>query len=186
MVLNIRNIAAIAYSYFLIFSGKIKRVKKMAAKGEIILSVYFHNPKKELFNNCVKWFLKNGFHFISVDELNIIIENNDPFPPSSVVFTVDDGWKENKENIISVVDKYKIPLTIFITTSPVETGEAYWWSYALKANQQGIISNSVENLKRVSNLNRLSIIENVKSKIYGSSPLDPTGPIMLGNLILNR
>lgn len=30
------------------------------------------------------------------------------------------------------------------------------------------------------------IVENVKFKVYGSSPLDPTGPMMLGNLILNN
>jgi mannosyltransferase OCH1-like enzyme len=30
------------------------------------------------------------------------------------------------------------------------------------------------------------IVENVKSKNYGSNPLEPTGPVMLGNLILNN
>jgi mannosyltransferase OCH1-like enzyme len=30
------------------------------------------------------------------------------------------------------------------------------------------------------------IVENVKNHYYGSTPLDPTGPVMLGNLILNN
>ena len=30
------------------------------------------------------------------------------------------------------------------------------------------------------------IVYNAKNKYYGSSPLDPTGPVMLGNLILNN
>ena len=30
------------------------------------------------------------------------------------------------------------------------------------------------------------IVKNVRNKYYGKSPLDPTGPVMLGNLILNN
>jgi hypothetical protein len=31
-----------------------------------------------------------------------------------------------------------------------------------------------------------TIVQNVKNKFYGSSPLSPTGPVMLGNLIIKK
>jgi hypothetical protein len=104
MELSIRNIAAWLLSNFYIITGKINRVKKLARNGEILLSVYFHNPSKKQFEGCVKWFVQNGFTIISTAELHSIIKNNKPIPASSVVFTVDDGWKENKENIVAVAE----------------------------------------------------------------------------------
>ena len=41
-------------SRFLIASGKVGKVKKRAANGDFILSVYFHDPSKKLFESCVK------------------------------------------------------------------------------------------------------------------------------------
>ena len=165
MELSIRNIAAWLMSNFYIITGKINNVKKSAQNGEILLSVYFHNPSKKLFEGCVKWFLKNGFSIISTEELNSIIKNNKPLPASSVVFTVDDGWKENKENIVAVAESYKIPVTIFVTTSPVETGESYWWSYIQKAFDKKLTNHSVGALKLVSNEQRMQELERIKPNV---------------------
>jgi peptidoglycan/xylan/chitin deacetylase (PgdA/CDA1 family) len=165
MKLSIRNNAAWLMSNFYIITGKINNVKKSAKNGEILLSVYFHNPSKKLFEGCVKWFLKNGFTIISTDELNSIIQNNKPIPSSSVVFTVDDGWKENKENIVAVAEAYKIPVTIFVTTTPVETGDSYWWSYIQKAFDKKLTNHSVGALKLVPNEQRMQELERIKPKV---------------------
>ena len=163
--MNLRNILAFLFSHFLIKSGKIKKIKKIASNGEIILSVYFHNPSKKLFESCTKWFLKNGFHFISVHELNEILNSKLSFPKSAVLFTVDDGWKENENNIVSVADKYNIPVAIFISTNPVEKNEGYWWSYVSKGKHFINIRDTVSSLKKVPNDYRLKIVERLKSII---------------------
>lgn len=165
MTLNSRNILAFLYSHFLILTGKIKKIKKNAANGDFILSVYFHNPSKKLFEFCTKWFLKNGFHFISVDELNQILNNKLPFPKSAVVFTVDDGWKANKDNIGTIAEKYSVPVTIFVSTNPVENNEGYWWSYVSKGINFIDKKDNVSTLKKVPNEYRLEIVEEIKSKI---------------------
>jgi len=165
MEFSIRNIAAWLVSFFYILSGKIKHVKKSAKNGEIILSVYFHNPSKKLFEGCVKWFLKNGFTIISTEELHSIIKNNKQLPASSVIFTVDDGWKENKDNIVAVAEAYKIPVTIFVTTSPVETGDEYWWTSIQKAYDKKLTNQSVGALKLVPNEERIQELERIKPKV---------------------
>ena len=165
MVLNIRNIAAFFVSGYFIATGRIRKVKKQAADGRLIISVYFHDPEKKLFESCVKWFLKNGFHFLSAEELYHILSGQKPFPPSAVIFTADDGWKNNKENIAAVAEKYKIPVTIFASTQPVETGEAYWWSYITQAKEKGIIQETVSALKKVSNEERLRVVDKARQQL---------------------
>ena len=165
MVLSIRNIAAFFVSSYYIITGKTEKVKKQAANGDFILSVYFHDPSKKLFESTVKWFLKHGYHFISVETLNDILRHQKPFPSAAVVLTADDGWKGNKENIAEVANRYKIPVTIFASTNPIETGEAYWWSYIDHAHKAGIIRESVGALKKVPNDERIKIVEEVKAKL---------------------
>lgn len=165
MVLNIRNIAAFFVSSWFIASGRIKKIKQRAANGEFIISVYFHDPSKKLFESTVKWFLKNGFHFISAEELSDILRNKKPFPKSAVVFTADDGWKDNKPNIAAVANQYKIPITIFASTQPIETGEGYWWSYVAKATEKGLTNATVSGLKKVPNAERMNIVESIKTQL---------------------
>ncbi len=162
MELSIRNIAAWLLSNYFMLTGKINPVKKLAKNGEILLSVYFHNPSKKLFEGCVKWFLNNGFTIISTEDLHSIIKNNKPLPACAVVFTVDDGWKENKDNIVAVAEAYKIPVTIFVTTSPVETGDAYWWTTIQKAYDKKLTNQSVGALKLVPNEVRIQELERIK------------------------
>lgn len=159
---SIRNILAFFVSRLLIFSGPLKRLKKKVFNGEIILSIYCHNPSKLLFENCVCWLQKNGFRFISVDELYQISSGETPFPRGAIILTVDDGWRNNKENISEVANKYEIPVTIFVSTEPVETGNAFWWSYISKGNEIGIIKSQVGELKKVPNDDRLKLVELAK------------------------
>lgn len=165
MVFNKRNVAAFLLSKFFIITGKTAAVKKRAANREIILSVYFHDPSKELFEFCVKWFLKQGYTFISPDQLMAIAEGKEPFPSLAVILTVDDGWKNNKNNIAAVAKFYNIPITIFASTQPIATGEAYWWSYIAAANKKGLVSESVSALKKVSNEERMEILNKVKGQL---------------------
>ncbi len=163
--MNVRNIAAFFMSSLLIISGKVKGIRKRAANGEIILSVYFHDPSKKLFESTIKWFLKKGFNFITVTDLELIARGQKDFPKSAVIITADDGWKNNKENIARVANKYQIPVTIFASAEPISNGGAYWWSYIAQANRRGLADHSVTALKKVKNEDRLKIVEAVKQSL---------------------
>jgi len=167
MGISIRNIAAYFFSTYLLASGKLRKLKAAAARGEFIISVYFHDPSRELFESCVRWFQQHGFQFISVQELVDLLRQSKPFPPSAVVFTVDDGWKNNRTNIAGIAEKYKVPVTIFASTDPVEKGGAFWWSYAAKAAQKGLITETVSGLKKWPDTERKILI----SKLAETIPL---------------
>ena len=100
---------------------------------EGIISIYFHNPSKALFEKILKWFLNKGYTFISVKELESIIYKQ--LNHNKCVFiSFDDGWKGNLD-LIESIEKFKVPVTLFIVTEPVVEGN-YWWEYILIDGQQ--------------------------------------------------
>jgi peptidoglycan/xylan/chitin deacetylase (PgdA/CDA1 family) len=165
MRLNIRNILAYGYAKLLYLNGRIDKAVKEGLMGNHILSIYFHNPDKGLFEKCIKWLKRKGYKFLSVDELIQIRDGLIQFPKGGIIITVDDGWKENIPNIVMISKKESIPVTIFITAEPLKSMNSYWWSYVKKAIQLKIQVQSIEELKKIDNSERVNIINELRSKI---------------------
>lgn len=159
-----RNFSAKYYAKFLMLSGAVGRAKSKALRGDYILSIYFHNPSKKEFKFVITWLRKEGFHFISVAELIDIMDGTRSFPKGAVLLTVDDGWASNVENIVSVADNEGVPVTIFITTGAVESGN-YWFNYAKKANRMGLGYPGSEALKQISHQKKLAVLKKIKESV---------------------
>lgn len=166
MKINFRNILAITVALYLIYTGKLRRYKIKVRNKKYITSVYFHNPSKQLFDKCVKWFINNGFKFLSADELYDIIVSKKTLNSPTVIFTIDDGWRENKENVVSVVNKYKIPVSIFVVSDMIQNKKRFWWSYIEEANMNLKTNISIKALKSITNESRIEVVE--KSKLYAT------------------
>ncbi|MBR9776081.1 MAG: polysaccharide deacetylase family protein [Cytophagales bacterium] len=164
MKFKFRNVLAYFVAQFFILIGLVNRAKKKALKGDFILSIYFHNPSKKEFEFIIKWFNRNGFKFIGVDDLKKIINGSMSFPKGAVLLTADDGWASNYENVAEVAINNKIPITIFIPTEAIETGN-YWFSYAKKAKKLGLGYLSSKMLKNVPNAERMAVITEIKKQI---------------------
>lgn len=164
MIITLRNICGWLLANLFISCGLVSRAKKKAMKGDFILPIYFHNPTKKEFVACVEWLIQNKFTFISISDIDNIIHQRLPFPKGAALITVDDGWSSNEENIVEVADKYKVPVTIFVSTGPVEDG-AYWWSYVRKAKKRNIECPSLNTLKQVPNEERLLEVKKLKKKL---------------------
>jgi peptidoglycan/xylan/chitin deacetylase (PgdA/CDA1 family) len=54
-----------------------------------------------------------------------IMSGNTP-PPGTVCITFDDGYLDNLTTAAPVLEKYKIPATLYLATGYVERGEAQW------------------------------------------------------------
>ena len=155
-------LAQLVARFILLFFSR--GVRRRALKGEFILSIYFHDPSKELFQFCVSWLVRNGFRVLSEREMLKVFNNEIEFPKGCVVITVDDGWKGNEENIVAVANAYRIPVTIFVSCEPVEKGN-YWWSYIPHANSDMEQHWDVERLKRIPNGERNNICSGIKKRV---------------------
>lgn len=131
---NIRFIISYIIAYFFICTGFVHRAKKKAKSGTFITSIYFHDPDKNLFEGCIQWLIKNNYVFISIDDLVEILEKRKDLPKQSVLITLDDAYRNNIPNVVSVAEQYNIPITIFAPTDSIETGE-YWASLVYKGIQ---------------------------------------------------
>lgn len=165
MRVNLRNVCAWLGACILIGLGFVRRAKRKVMNGEQILSVCFHKPSEAEFEACVNWLKRNGFTFLSTTDIDRIIRENLPFPKGGAILTVDDGWQTNEKNIIQVANRHQIPVTIFVSSAPVEEG-AYWWSYIMEAEKNEIKCSSVKALKKVPNIDRLIEVNRIKEQLY--------------------
>ena len=161
---RIRYTCTFILANLLVFLGFVRRAKAKALRGEHILSIYFHKPSAEEFENCLRWLKSNSFKAISLDDFYRIVQKQLPFPKGAVLLTADDGWRSNKTNIVAIAEKYKVPVTIFVATEPIEKGN-YWWTLVEEAKRRKLLNTSVKYLKKVPNEERLKLLEELAGKV---------------------
>ncbi len=95
-----------------------------------ISSIYFHDPSPDLFETILRWYSKYNYRFISLKDLILLLEKKET-PLSRLAFiSFDDGWRSNMD-LIPLCEKYNVPITVFVATEPLKSGN-YWWEYASK------------------------------------------------------
>ena len=154
MKLSLRNTIACLYANTLIYSGKVRESMNSLHSEKKILSIYFHDPSKKLFEKTIKWLRGQNVNFISTNELQLIMNGELSPKPSSVVLTVDDGWMGNKKNVIEMAKLYDVPVTIFVSLDPIMKRNPFWWSFVNKQRAKGLKMHKVSALKKMDNLDR--------------------------------
>lgn len=95
-----------------------------------IHSMYYHNPTPSALEKMIKRYLRKGYRFLSMDDFRGIFLEKRTVNEKLCLVTLDDGWKGNL-NLLPVIEKYHVPITIFVTTEPVDSGN-YWWEFITK------------------------------------------------------
>ena len=102
-----------------------------------IISLYYHAPLIRGFEKSVQYYQKRGYRFISVEELRGIMKANKTIEEKLAFISLDDGWSQNLE-IIPIIEKYNVPVCIFVSTQPIIEGN-FWWEYVGKVrDKQGV------------------------------------------------
>jgi peptidoglycan/xylan/chitin deacetylase (PgdA/CDA1 family) len=131
------------------------KIRKILNKEGVLLSIYGHDPKGESVEKAFKWLLKHGYEFVTPNELLLFLEGNlDKKKPVWVSF--DDGWKSNYYELLPILEKYKIPATIFVATKGVETG--YDWINQARENRDSLHYETIDELWTMPNSRRKEII----------------------------
>ncbi len=80
----------------------------------------------EFLDNFIVKLKENGYTFISLDQLYEILKSGEKIH-KGVVFTLDDGYKDNYEIAYPIFKKHNVPFTIYLTTSFPERKALLWW-----------------------------------------------------------
>jgi peptidoglycan/xylan/chitin deacetylase (PgdA/CDA1 family) len=93
-----------------------------------------------VFEAQLKWLQDNGYTVIPLRNLvNYLRGQGPPPPPKSVVITADDAHKTVYSDMLPLVRKYKIPVTLFIYPSAVSNASyAMTWEQLKECQQTGL------------------------------------------------
>lgn len=132
------------------FSGLPTLFRELVQKDKVTI-LLFHDISEETAEKAFAYLSK---HYNIID-LNIYIEaceKNDKskIPKKALIITFDDGHIRNYE-MLPVINKFKVPVTIFLCTSLINTNRHFWFKYA-----NGNIN--PKTLKMLPNKDRLQIL----------------------------
>ncbi len=98
-----------------------------AGKKRVRLNLDLEVTPAEL-ENCIKYFIENGYHIISLDELYYFLKKKPAKPPKKfVLFTFDDGYVDNYQYAFPIFKKYEIPFSINISPGLIDRRATVWW-----------------------------------------------------------
>lgn len=88
----------------------------------------------------LKWLKDNGYTVVPLKAaMNAINGTGAPLPPKAVVITADDGHISVYTDMLPLVEKYKIPVTLFIYPSAISHASyAMTWEQLQKLQQTGL------------------------------------------------
>ena len=75
-------------------------------------------------------YLREHLRPIALKDIIRHVEQGTPLPPNSVAVTFDDGFADTYRYAFPVLQRYRIPATIFVSTGYVESGEPFWFELA--------------------------------------------------------
>ncbi len=71
-------------------------------------------------------YLTRHYEVIALDSLVACFEDRTPVPPRSVVLTFDDGFRDNLDAGLPILQKHGVSATIFVVTGSLSSGELPW------------------------------------------------------------
>lgn len=129
----IRRLIGWLIALWFILSGKLARMLKVYDRPENVLSLVGHDPKPEDFERLLSWIIKHGFTFVSTDDL---LDGTLP-DGRKAWLTFDDGWL-GFLNLLPILEKYNVPVTIFIAPHETERGQLWPDSIMSEVTQKHI------------------------------------------------
>lgn len=86
---------------------------------------------------CIRRLRKNHV-FGTIDDVHRAISGKQERQSNMVVFTLDDGYKNNVSEALPIFEKYDVPVAIYVTSGAVESQKPFWFDrldFALQHRQ---------------------------------------------------
>jgi peptidoglycan/xylan/chitin deacetylase (PgdA/CDA1 family) len=87
-----------------------------------------HNPVNEItpekLEELIRFYRQNEIDIISFDQLPAYLAGNSEY---FVIFTFDDGYRDNYLYALPVFERYNAPFTVYVTTGFPERTISIWW-----------------------------------------------------------
>ncbi len=82
----------------------------------------------DLLESMIQYLIQSGYQFLSLDEVyDRVVNGFESSGKRFVSFTFDDGYLDNYTLAYPILKRYKIPMTIYLTTSFPDRETTLWW-----------------------------------------------------------
>lgn len=81
------------------------------------------------FNQQMEY-LSRWFNVVSLREVVNWLNGHQTLPPHAALITFDDGYLDNYINAYPILQKYKFPAVIYLTTGHIDTDAPFYWDLA--------------------------------------------------------
>ena len=92
-----------------------------------------------VFDQCLQFFRRN-YHIISLEELLSSAEQGKKLPQRSLLITFDDGYADNEEYALPLLERNRVPAALFLTSDFVNRKCRPWIEDLAAAFRAGVIS----------------------------------------------
>ena len=105
--------------------GHIIELHRVTSHSNILLPNTNLAISPEFLEEIIRFFIEKNYSFISLDDF---YHRNWPEPKEKfVVFTFDDGYKDNFTTALPLFTKYAIPFTIYVCSGFPDQTAILWW-----------------------------------------------------------
>ena len=132
-----------------------------------------NNMTIEEFDDFIDYFQNHNYKFILPEDLNSGLGNGQPY----AMITFDDGYFNNML-AVHVLNKYKVPAVIFISTRNITENKSYWWDIIYKyRTQQRVNIEKIRSEQKYLKKFKHARIDDYILKSFGKKAFDPWSDI---------
>ena len=95
-----------------------------------------------VFDQCLQFF-RHNYHVISLEELLSSVEQGKKLPSRSLLITFDDGYADNEEYALPLLERDRVPAVLFLTTDFLNRKSRPWTEDLVAAFREGAISSQL-------------------------------------------
>lgn len=137
-----RNVVVFFIAAVLIFFAALFYLENYR-QGVIILAYHKVDDSNEQysispaeFERQISYLAESGYHTISLKDMYEAFSKNQKLPAKSIVITFDDGYKDNLENALPIMEKYGMKGTVFVLAGSVGQPDYLSWQDIKKMQSQ--------------------------------------------------
>lgn len=127
-------------------------VREFIQRNKVTI-ILFHDLSKDRAERYFKW-LKKKYNIIPLSSyLDYLKDATQKLPSKSLIITFDDGHKNNYE-LLPIIKKLDIPITIFLCSGIINTKKHFWFLHPLKGKTSQYFKN-LQDRERLKELSKL-------------------------------
>jgi peptidoglycan/xylan/chitin deacetylase (PgdA/CDA1 family) len=126
-------------------------------------------------------YLRREFSPIGMSQAISLLEQGRPLPDRAVSVTLDDGYLDNLEHALPVLERHGVPATLFMPTGGMDSAVPLWWDrviHALASTRKSSVEASLIGLPKTARLSlapwpRTESVEKILATLW-KQPLTQT------------